>query len=175
LKQLGKTVSYVGESVAILKKLQKEFAVLANGTSVLFTSARSPRTVQQALSSETKIIDLSVYETVEDRVDQSFADVLDFSRVHQTLKLICLDRNLLNPGQKVVAIGKSNWEKKFDEMNVFLYFTSIIDEVGKLFWNRYVVSRFEYQVSRIRILKSNRPENRKSQLEKWFRKSSSCF
>ena len=128
LKQLGKTVSFVGESSDTLE-IAKEFADLANGTSILFPSAKdSLRTIQQALSSETKIIDLSVYETIlEDEVSQSFADVLVFTSP-SNVEAYFVD-NLLDPYQKVVAIGKSTG-KKFEEMNVSYILPASPDEIG---------------------------------------------
>lgn len=128
LKQLGKTVSFVGESNDT-HEIAEEFAVLANGTSVLFPSAKeSLRTIQQALSTETNVIDLSVYETIlEDELSQSFADVLVFTSPSNVDAYFA--ENLLEPGQIVVAIGKSTG-KKFEEMNVTYILPASPDEIG---------------------------------------------
>jgi uroporphyrinogen-III synthase len=121
-------VTFVGESNDTLE-IAQEFAALANGTSILFPSAKdSLRTIQQALSPETKFIDLSVYETIlEDDVAQSFADVLVFTSP-SNVEAYFAD-NLLNPGQKVVAIGKSTGSK-FDEMGVDYILPASPDEIG---------------------------------------------
>lgn len=128
LKQFGKVVSFVGESNDTLE-IAQEFADLANGTSILFPSAKdSLRSMQHALSPETRIIDLPVYETIlEDEVIQSFADVLVFTSPSNVAAYFA--NNLLDPGQKVVAIGKSTG-KKFEEMNVSYLFPASPDEIG---------------------------------------------
>jgi hydroxymethylbilane synthase len=128
LKLLGKTVSFVGDSIDT-KEIAGEFAAIANGTSILFPSAKDTlRTIQQALSPETKITDLSVYETIlEDIVTQSFAEVLVFTSP-SNVEAYFVD-NLLDPGQKVVAIGKSTG-KKFEEMNVPYILPASPDEIG---------------------------------------------
>ncbi len=128
LKQLGKIVSFVGESIDTTE-IAKEFAVIANGQSILFPSAKdSLRTVQLGMSSETTILDLTVYETIlEEGVSPSFADVLVFTSPSNVDAYFA--DNLLDPGQKVVAIGKSTG-KKFDEMNLNYILPSSPDEIG---------------------------------------------
>jgi len=128
LKLLGKTVSFVGESGDTLE-IAQEFAAIANGSTILFPSAKeSLRTVQQALSPETKIIDLSVYETIlEENIAQSFADILVFTSP-SNVEAYFVD-NLLEPGQKLVAIGKSTGNK-LQEMNVPYILPASPDEIG---------------------------------------------
>ncbi|WP_026904634.1 hydroxymethylbilane synthase [Pedobacter glucosidilyticus] len=128
LRQLGKVPSFVGDNGDITE-VADEFASVANGTHVLFPSAKdSLRTIQKALSQETQITNLTIYETIlVDDVDQSFADVLVFTSP-SNVEAYFVD-NLLEPGQKIVAIGVSTG-KKFDEMNVPYILPSSPDEIG---------------------------------------------
>ena len=106
-----------------------EFAQIANGLTVLFPGAKdSLRTVQKALSVDTKIIDLPVYETVmEDDVEQSLAEILIFTSPSNVEAYFA--ENLLEPGQKVICIGRSTG-KKFDEMGVKYTLPYSPDEIG---------------------------------------------
>ncbi|MBU0696440.1 MAG: hydroxymethylbilane synthase [Bacteroidetes bacterium] len=128
LKQLGKVVSFIGDS-SDTAEVAEEFATIANGKSILFPSAKeSLRTIQQGLSPDTEIMDLVIYETIlEDNIQQSFADVLVFTSPSNVEAYF--QDNLLDPGQKVVAIGKSTG-KKFDEMDVSYILPASPDEIG---------------------------------------------
>jgi hydroxymethylbilane synthase len=128
LRRNGHFANYVGESNDTAE-VAEDFAALANGTVILFPGADSPmRSIQQGLSAETKIIDLPVYETVlEEEVEPSGADVLVFTSP-SNVEAYFAD-NLLEPGQKVIAIGKSTG-KKFDEMGVKYTLPFSPDEVG---------------------------------------------
>jgi hydroxymethylbilane synthase len=128
LKQLEKVVSFVGES-SDTNEVAEEFAAIANGASILFPSAKeSLRTIQQGMSEDTKIMDLVIYETIlEDNIQQSFADVMVFTSPSNVEAYF--EDNLLDPGQKVVAIGKSTG-KKFEEMGVNYILPASPDEIG---------------------------------------------
>jgi uroporphyrinogen-III synthase len=106
-----------------------DFAKQANGATILFPCAEgSLRTVQQGLSPQTKVIDLPIYETVlEDDVEASGADVLIFTSPSNVEAYFA--HNLMDPYQKVIAIGKSTG-KKFDEMGVKYKLPYAPDEVG---------------------------------------------
>ncbi|MDB4924747.1 hydroxymethylbilane synthase [Mucilaginibacter sp.] len=106
-----------------------EFAKVANGTQVLFPGAEeSLRSIQKGLSADTKVIDISVYETVlEDEVERSGAEVLVFTSPSNVDAYFA--DNLMDPYQKVIAIGKSTG-KKFDEMGVKYILPFSPDEVG---------------------------------------------
>ncbi|MBE9584179.1 hydroxymethylbilane synthase [Mucilaginibacter sp. JRF] len=106
-----------------------EFAKLANGTTVTFPGAASPmRSIHQGLSADTKIIDLPVYETVlEEDVEASSADVVIFTSPSNVDAYFA--DNLLDPHQKVIAIGKSTG-KKFEEMGVRYTLPFSPDEIG---------------------------------------------
>ena len=130
LRRFGKSADFNGEDEGIdTSDIAEKFANLANGSTVLFPGAKeSLRTIQQALSAETKIIDLPVYETVmETKVEGSSAEVLIFtspSNVEAYFRT-----NLLEHGQKVVCIGKSTG-KMFDEMGVSYSLPYSPDEIG---------------------------------------------
>lgn len=128
LRRKGHFTDYVGEGTDTAE-VAEEFAKLANGKIVLFPGAESPmRSIQQGLSADTKIIDLPVYETVlEEDVEASGADVMVFTSP-SNVEAYFAD-NLLDPYQKVVAIGKSTG-KKFDEMGVKYTLPYSPDEVG---------------------------------------------
>ncbi|RYU90673.1 hydroxymethylbilane synthase [Mucilaginibacter terrigena] len=128
LRRNGHFADFVGESNDTAD-VAADFAELANGTIVLFPGADNPmRSIQQGLSAETKIIDLPVYETVlEEDVEPSGADVMVFTSPSNVEAYFA--GNLLEPGQKVIAIGKSTG-KKFDEMGVKYTLPFSPDEVG---------------------------------------------
>jgi hydroxymethylbilane synthase len=128
LKQLGKKVSFVGES-SDTAEVAEEFAAIANGQTIVFPSAKdSLRTIQQGLSADTKIIDLTIYETIlEENIAQTYADVLVFTSPSNVDAYFA--DNLLEPGQQVVAIGKSTG-KKFEEMGVKYILPASPDEIG---------------------------------------------
>ncbi|MBB5396143.1 hydroxymethylbilane synthase [Mucilaginibacter sp. AK015] len=128
LRRNGHFADFVGESNDTAD-VAADFAELANGTTILFPGADNPmRSIQQGLSAETKIIDLPVYETVlEEDVEPSGADVMVFTSP-SNVEAYFAD-NLLEPGQKVIAIGKSTG-KKFDEMGVKYTLPFSPDEVG---------------------------------------------
>lgn len=130
LRYLGKKADFNGEEEGIdTKDIAKEFAKIANGSNVLFPSAKgSLRTIQKALSANTRIMELTVYETVpEEDVAQSYADVLIFTSPSNVESYFV--NNLLEPDQQVICIGKSTG-KKFDEMGVKYTLPYSPDEVG---------------------------------------------
>jgi hydroxymethylbilane synthase len=128
LRRNGHFADYVGESNDTAD-VAADFAKLANGSVILFPGADNPmRSIQQGLSAETKIIDLPVYETVlEEDVEPSGADVMVFTSPSNVEAYFA--GNLLEPGQKVIAIGKSTG-RKFDEMGVKYTLPFSPDEVG---------------------------------------------
>ncbi|TWR26371.1 hydroxymethylbilane synthase [Mucilaginibacter pallidiroseus] len=128
LRRNGHFADFVGDSNDTAD-VAADFAALANGKNVLFPGADNPmRSIQQGLSAETKIIDLPVYETVlEENVEPSGAEVLVFTSP-SNVEAYFAD-NLLEPGQKVVAIGKSTG-RKFEEMGVKYTLPFSPDEVG---------------------------------------------
>lgn len=130
LRRFGKAADFNGEEEGIdTADIAARFAIVANGSTVLFPGAKdSLRTVQQALSPESKIIELPVYETVMDEaVEGSAADVLIFTSPSNVEAYF--QDNLLEHGQQVVCIGKSTG-KKFDEMGISYRLPFSPDEIG---------------------------------------------
>lgn len=128
LRHIGYFAAYVGES-GDTAEVAVDFGKLANGSTILFPGAEgSLRSIQQGLSPETKIIDLPIYETVqEENVKATSADVLVFTSPSNVEAYFA--ENLLDPDQKVIAIGKSTG-KKFDEMGTKYTLPFSPDEVG---------------------------------------------
>lgn len=129
LRRKAHFANFVGEGIDAAD-IAHDFAKLANGSTVLFPAAEiSLRSIQQLMSAETKIIDLPVYETVmEEDVEVSSADVLVFTSPSNVEAYFTT--NLLDPYQKVIAIGKSTG-KKLEEMGVNNYILPFSpDEVG---------------------------------------------
>ncbi|MFI5158567.1 MAG: uroporphyrinogen-III synthase, partial [Sphingobacteriales bacterium] len=128
LRRKGYFTEYVGESTDTAE-VAADFAKLVKGQTVLFPGAEgSLRSIQQGMSADTKVIDLPVYETVlEEDVEASGADVLVFTSPSNVDAYFA--DNLLDPYQKVVAIGKSTG-KKFEEMGVKYALPFSPDEVG---------------------------------------------
>lgn len=128
LRLKGYFTSYVGAGIDTAD-VAAQFAKLANGTRVIFPGAEgSLRSIQQGLSADTKIIDLSVYETVlEENIEGTGAEVLVFTSPSNVEAYFA--ENLLDPNQKVIAIGKSTG-RKFDEMGTKYTLPFSPDEVG---------------------------------------------
>jgi hydroxymethylbilane synthase len=130
LRRFGKVPDFNGEDEGInTHDIGVQFALLAQGSTVLFPCAKdSLRTIQQALLPTTKGIDLPVYETVmEDEIQQSYAEVLIFTSPSNVEAYFA--GNLLEPGQKVICIGRSTG-KKFDELGVPYTLPYSPDEIG---------------------------------------------
>jgi len=128
LRRKGYFTNYVGET-GDTAEVAEEFAEMVKGQTVLFPGAESSlRSIQKGLSPDTKVIDLPVYQTVlVEEVEPSSADVLVFTSPSNVDAYFA--DNLLDPYQKVVAIGKSTG-KKFDEMGVKYILPYSPDEVG---------------------------------------------
>ncbi len=129
LRRKGHFSDYTGVGIDPME-VAAEFAAQANGTTVLFPVAEeSLKSIQKGLSADTKIIDLPVYETVlEEDVQESNAEVMVFTSPSNVDAYFV--NNLLDPYQKVIAIGKSTG-KKLEEMGVNNYILPFSpDEVG---------------------------------------------
>jgi len=128
LRKFGRIPDFVGEN-SDTAEVAQEFAAVANGTNVLFPIAKdSLRSIPKGLSENTKISEMIIYETIllED-IDKSYSDVLVFtspSNVEAYFK-----NNLLDPEQKVVAIGLSTG-KKLEEIGVSYVLPASPDEIG---------------------------------------------
>jgi hydroxymethylbilane synthase len=130
LRMHGKIAHFNGEEHGIdTKDIAKEFSNSANGSNVLFPSAKgSLKTIQKALSRDTKIIELTVYETVsQENIAPSYAEVLIFTSPSNVDSYFA--ENLLEPDQQVICIGKTTGQK-FDEMGVEYTLPFSPDEIG---------------------------------------------
>ncbi|MGY3054767.1 hydroxymethylbilane synthase [Pedobacter sp. UYEF25] len=128
LRQEGFVADFVGIGGDI-EEIAAEFAKLVAGQTVMFPRAQdSLQSIQKALTSETKVVDLPIYETViEDEVEPTFAEVLIFTSP-SNVEAYFAD-NLLESDQKVISIGNST-AKKLDEMNIAYTLPYSPDEVG---------------------------------------------
>ena len=128
LRRLGYVPDFTGEGIDSAH-VAAEFAKLANGKTVLFPAAEnSLKSVQQGLSPDTKIIDLPVYETVLlKHIETCCEEILVFTSPSNVEAYFA--ENLLEPDQKVIAIGKSTG-KKLDEFNIAYTLPYSPDETG---------------------------------------------
>jgi hydroxymethylbilane synthase len=128
LRKFGHLADFVGESGDITE-VAEEFAKMADGQTVLFPRAQdSLLSIQKSLGATTKIVDLPIYETVvSDDIDGTTAEVLIFTSP-SNVDAYFTD-NLLDPEQKVIAIGNSTG-KKFEEMGVKYTLPYSPDEIG---------------------------------------------
>ena len=128
LNQLGYIASFVGRGGDV-DEIAKEFANLVVGTTVMFPRAQdSLQSIQKLLTSETKVVDLPIYETVvEENVEPSFADILIFTSPSNVDAYFA--DNLLESNQKVISIGNST-AKKLEELNISFSLPYAPDEVG---------------------------------------------
>ncbi|RZK56081.1 MAG: uroporphyrinogen-III synthase, partial [Pedobacter sp.] len=128
LRKFGHLADFVGESGDITE-VAEEFAKLVGGETVLFPRAQdSLLTIQKSLGDDTKVVDLPVYETVvADDIDGTTAEVLIFTSPSNVDAYFA--DNLLDPEQKVIAIGNSTG-KKFEEMGVKYTLPYSPDEIG---------------------------------------------
>ena len=128
LRRKGFFVDFTGDGVNPAE-IAAEFARVANGQTVVFPAAEgSLKSVQHGLSSDTRIIDLPVYETIlEEQAEPSRADVLVFTSPSNVEAYFV--ENLLEPGQKVIAIGTSTG-KKLEETGIKYTLPYSPDETG---------------------------------------------
>lgn len=128
LRKFGHLADFVGENGDI-NEVAKEFAELVCDQTVMFPRAQdSLLTIQKSLNNTTKIVDLPIYETViEENIDRSAAEILIFTSPSNVEAYFAV--NLLEPGQRVIAIGNSTG-KKFDEMGVNYTLPYSPDEIG---------------------------------------------
>lgn len=128
LRKFGYLADFVGESGDI-SEVGEEFAKLVENQTVLFPRAQdSLQSIQKSLGENTKVVDLPIYETVvEENIDGTSADILIFTSPSNVDAYFV--ENLLEPEQKVIAIGNSTG-KKFEEMGVPYVLPYSPDEIG---------------------------------------------
>lgn len=128
LRRRGFFVDYTGAGIDT-REVAAEFAKIADGKTVLFPAAEnSMRSIQKALSADTKAIDLPVYETIsEEHPEASAAEILIFTSPSNVDAYFSC--NLIDPDQKVIAIGKSTG-KRLEEVGVRYTLPYSPDETG---------------------------------------------
>lgn len=130
LRKYNRIADFSGDNLGIkTEDIAKEFAKLVDGQTVFIPRAKdSLMSIQQALTPETKVIDMPIYETVlEENVNKSNAEVLIFtspSNVEAYFK-----DNLVDPGQKIICIGHST-AKSIAEMGLSYTLPFTPDEIG---------------------------------------------
>jgi len=108
LRKFNRVADFSGDNLGIeTEDIAKEFAKMVSGQTVLIPRAEgSLMTIQKALTPETKVIDMPIYETViEENVDKTNAEVMVFtspSNVEAYFR-----ENLADPDQKIICIGHS--------------------------------------------------------------------
>ncbi|QQL49125.1 hydroxymethylbilane synthase [Mucilaginibacter ginkgonis] len=128
LRKYGHFAAFVGQSNDSAD-VAREFAKLANGSNILFPGALNPmRSIQRGLSADTTIVDLPVYETVDDEdASASSADILVFTSPSNVEKYF--EGYLLDSNQQVIAIGKSTGNK-LAELGIKYTLPFSPDEIG---------------------------------------------
>ncbi|KGE14071.1 hydroxymethylbilane synthase [Sphingobacterium deserti] len=130
LRKYDRVADFSGDNLGIkTEDIAKEFARLVAGQTVFIPRAKdSLMSIQNALTPETKVIDMPIYETVlEENVDKSNADVLIFtspSNVEAYFR-----ENLVDPGQQIICIGYST-AKSIEAMGLSYTLPFTPDEIG---------------------------------------------
>ncbi len=130
LKMHGYVPDFTGEKLGIdMHGIAKEFAMIADGTTVLIPRAKeSLETIQKSLTANTKVVNLPVYEThIESGVAKSNAEVLIFTSP-SNVEAYFAD-NLVDPGQQIICIGHSSG-KKIEELGLRYHLPFSPDEIG---------------------------------------------
>lgn len=130
LRNYGRAADFSGDKIGVrAEEFAAEFAKIANGTKVVIPCAKETLgTIQKALSPDTNVVSIPIYETVITHdVDKTNAEVLIFtspSNVEAYFR-----QNLLDPGQRLISIGTSTG-RKLDEMGLPYVLPFSPDEVG---------------------------------------------
>lgn len=130
LRKFGRVADFSGDDLGIsTEAIAKEFAKLVDGQTVFIPRAKdSLMSIQKALTPNTTVIDMPIYETVVDEnVDKTNADVLIFtspSNVEAYFK-----ENLIDPNQQIICIGYST-AKLIEDMGLDYTLPFSPDEMG---------------------------------------------
>ena len=130
LRKYGRVADFSGDNLGInTADIAKEFAKVVDGQTVFIPRAKdSLMSIQKALTPNTKVIDMPLYETVlQEDVGKTNAEVLIFTSPSNVEAYF--QHNLIDPGQKIICIGHST-AKAIEAMglNYVLPFTP--DEIG---------------------------------------------
>jgi len=130
LRRHGRIADFSGDNLGIrTEDIAKAFAKLVDGQTVFIPRAKdSLMSIQNALTPDTTVIDMPIYETViQENVDKTNAEVLIFTSPSNVNAYF--QENLIDPEQKIICIGHST-AKVVESMglNYTLPFTP--DEIG---------------------------------------------
>ena len=130
LRQHDRIADFSGDNLGIrTEDIATAFAELVDGQTVLIPRAEgSLQTIQKALTENTKIIDMPIYETVlEEQVNKTNAQVLIFTSP-SNVEAYFAD-NLVEPDQKIICIGYST-AKAIEAMGLSYTLPFSPDEIG---------------------------------------------
>lgn len=130
LRKYDRIADFSGDNLGIkTEDIAKEFAKLVDGQTVFIPRAKdSMMSIQNALTANTKVIDMPIYETVlEEEVNKSNADVLIFTSP-SNVEAYFRD-NLVDPGQQIICIGYST-AKSIEAMGLRYTLPFTPDEIG---------------------------------------------
>lgn len=130
LRKHGRVADFSGDNLGIrTEDIAKEFAKLADGQTVFIPRAKdSLMSIQNALTTNTKVIDMPFYETVmEENVDKTNAEVLIFTSPSNVTAYF--QKNLIDPEQKIICIGYST-AKAIETMGLSYTLPFTPDEIG---------------------------------------------
>lgn len=130
LRKYGRVADFSGDNLGIgTEDIAKEFAKLVDGQTVFIPRAKdSLMSIQKALTKNTKVIDMPIYETVtQEDVDKTNAEVLIFTSPSNVSAYF--RKNLIDPGQKIICIGHST-AQAIDAMGLNYSLPFSPDEIG---------------------------------------------
>lgn len=130
LRKYDRVADFSGDNLGIkTEDIAKEFAKLVDGQTVFIPRAKdSLMSIQNALTPETQVIDMPIYETVlEENVDKTNAEVLIFTSPSNVEAYF--QENLIDPGQKIICIGYST-AKVIEAMGLPYTLPFTPDEIG---------------------------------------------
>lgn len=130
LRKHGRVADFSGDNLGIkTEDIAKAFAKLVDGQTVFIPRAKdSLMSIQNALTPDTKVIDMPIYETViQEDVDKSNAEVLIFTSPSNVTAYF--RKNLIDPGQKIICIGQST-AKVIESMGLSYTLPFTPDEIG---------------------------------------------
>ena len=130
LRKFGRVADFSGDDLGIsTEEIAKEFAKVVDGQTVFIPRAKdSLMSIQKALTPETQVIDMPIYETVlEENVDKSNAEVLIFTSPSNVQAYFA--ENLAEPDQQIICIGTST-AKAIEEMGLKYTLPFSPDEMG---------------------------------------------
>lgn len=130
LRKYDRIADFSGDNLGIsTEKIAQEFARLVDGQTVFIPRAKdSLMSIQKALTPNTTVIDMPIYETViQEKVDKTNAEVLIFTSPSNVTAYF--RENLIDPGQKIICIGHST-AQAIEEMGLSYTLPFTPDEIG---------------------------------------------